>query len=230
MSSNSYLIRRLIAATALLLSHVAASAQLAKPAPVDVLFGNHLTNVAAGTDLNYKFERTVNQPDVLGQPFTDDIKIEVKKVGSGGTRDVVVKIFSGERARDPHPITDMTGNPVLVVFLDRAVASYMAVAGGKVAYLKDKFRTALRERSTIEPVKIKLGDKTFDGHRVSVAPYSGDINAAKMRGYENSQFSFVMSEAIPGQFVELVASYDNPTKTAPRLEERTIMVGAEVLK
>jgi hypothetical protein len=206
-------------------------AEVAKPSSVDVLFERkHLSNVDAGVDLNYRFERTVSQPELLGQPFSDNIKVEVKKVAPTGTRDVVVKVFSGERARDPQPIDELTGNPILVVFLDRAIASYMAVAGGKVAYLKDKFRTSLRERATVEPAKVKLGDRTVDAYRISVAPYVGDLNAQKMRGYETSRFSFVVSEAVPGQFVELDAVYENTAKDAPRLEERTIMVGAEVLK
>ncbi len=231
MSSYSQAIRAIFVATAIAAGGAGAGAEVAKPSPVDILFERkHLTNVGAGTDLVYKFERTVSATDLLGQPFADDIKVEVKKVASDGTRGVVVKVFSGERARDPQPIDELSGNPVLVVFLDRAIASYMSVAGGKVAYLKDKFRTALRERSTVEEVKVKLGEKTVDAYRVSVAPYSGDLNAAKMRGYENSKFSFVVSDAVPGQFVELLATYENTAKDAPRLEERTLMVGAEVLK
>ena len=231
MLSYSQAIRAIFVATVIAAGGAGASAEVAKPSSVDILFERkHLTNVTAGTDLVYKFDRTVSSPDLLGQPFADDIKIEVKKVASDGTRTVVVKVFSGERARDPHSIDELSGNPVLVVFLDRAIASYMSVAGGKVAYLKDKFRTALRERATVDSVKVKLGGKTVDAFRVSVAPYSGDLNAAKMRGYENSKFSFVLSEAVPGQFVELLATYENNAKDAPRLEERTLMVGAEVLK
>jgi hypothetical protein len=208
-----------------------AGAEIAKPSPVDILFERkHLSNVEAGKDLVYKFERTVSQAELLGQPFTDDIKIEVKKATADGKRDVVVKVFSGDRARDPHPIDELTGNPILVVFLDRAVASYMSVAGGKIAYLKDKFRSAIRERATVEAVKVKVGDATVDGQRVTVQPYAGDLNAAKMRGFENSKFSFVLSDAVPGQFVEMDALYENTAKDAPRLEERTSLVGAEVVK
>jgi hypothetical protein len=202
-----------------------------KPSSVDILFERkHLANVAAGSTLDYRFERKVSAADLLGQPFSDDIKIDVKKVASDGSREVVVKVFSGERARDPQPIDELTGNPILVVFLDRAIASYMSIAGGKTAYLKDKFRTAIRERATVEPVKVKLASNTVDAYRVSITPYSGDLNASKMRGYENSKFTFVVSDAVPGQFVELLATYENVAKDAPRLEERTIMAGAEILK
>jgi hypothetical protein len=208
-----------------------AVAEVIKPSSVEILFDRkHLSNVSAGTELVYRFQRTVSAVDLLGQPFSDDIKIEVKKVADNGAREVVVKVYTGDRARDPQIIDDLTGNPVLVVFLDRAIASYMSVAGGKVAYLKDKFRTAMRERATIEPVKVKLGGKTVDAQRVSITPYTGDLNAQKMRGYEISRFSFVVSEDVPGQFVELLATYENTAKESPRFEERTLMAGAEIVK
>ncbi len=208
-----------------------AVAQLAKPSSIDILFDRkHLSNAPVGTDLLYKFQRTVSATDVLCQPFSDDVKIEIKKAAPEGSRDLFVKLFTGERARDPQFFDGLTSNPILIVFLDRAIASYMSVAGGKVPYLKDKFRTAMRERASVEPVKVKLGDKVVDAHRVTVTPYAGDLNATKMRGYENSRFSFVVSDAVPGQYVELLAVYENNAKDAPRLEERTLMVGAEVVK
>lgn len=207
------------------------AAQAAKPSPVDMLFEHkHLANVQAGDTLSYRFERQADSPDLLGQPFSDDIKIDIKKAASDGKREVVVKVFSGERAREPQTIDDLTGNPILVVFLDRAVSSYMAVAGGKIAYLKDKFRSALRDRATVEPVKVKLNDKTVDGYKILVTPYAGDLNSTKMRGFENAKFSIVVSDNVPGQFVELLADYQNTAKEAPHLEERTILSGAEVLK
>lgn len=230
MSRLKSTIRGFVAAIVLASQALGAQAQIAKPSSVDILFERkHLTNVDAGADLVYRFQRTVSSTELLGQPFSDDIKVHIKKAGADGTRDVVVNVFTGERGRDPQTIDELSGNPILVVFLDRAIASYMSVAGGKIAYLKDKLRTALRERSTVDPVKVKLAGKTIDAYRVSVTPYAGDLNAQKMRGYENARFSIVVSEAVPGHFVELSATYDNNDKAAPRLEERTLMVGAEVM-
>ena len=229
VSRFNHSVRAILAAAALGSGVLGASAENAKPSSVDMLFERkHLANLDAGADLAYKFQRTVSSAEILGQPFSDEIHVQIKKAGGDGARDVLVRVFTGDRAREPQPIDGLTGNPVLVVFLDRAVSSYMSVAGGKIPYLKDKFRTALRERSTVEPVKVTLGGKTVDAYRVSVSPYASDLNASKMRGFENSKFSFVVSEAVPGHFVELVAVYENTDKAAPRLEERTLMIGAEV--
>ncbi len=203
----------------------------AAPSAVDMLFEQkHLGNVEAGQKLAYRFSRDPSKPDLLGAGFSDDITVDIKKVAADGTREVDVRIYTGDRAREPQIIDGLTGNPILVVFLDRAVASYMALAGGKVPYLKDRFRSALRDRATIEPVKVKMGDKTVDATRVTIAPYVGDPNATKMQGYENSKFSIVVSDAVPGYFVELVSNFENTAKEAPKLVEAILMAGAEVQK
>lgn len=192
------------------------AAQAAKPSPVDMLFEHkHLANVQAGDTLSYRFERQADSPDLLGQPFSDDIKIDIKKAASDGKREVVVKVFSGERApRAPdHRRPDRQSDPGRFP-RPRGVVLH----GGcrcKIAYLKDKFRSALRDRATVEPVKIKLNDKTVDGYKILVTPYAGDLNATKMRGFENAKFSIVVSDNVPGQFVELLADYQNTAKEAP---------------
>lgn len=220
----------LAAVGAALAAAPAACAETATPNAVDILFERkHLSNVAAGADLDYRFQRSVSSPELLGQPFNDDIHVEIKKVGTDGARDVLIKVFSGDRAREPQPLEGITGNPILVIFLDRSVASYMSVAGGNVGYLKEKFRAALRDRATVEPAKVLLGEKTVEAQRVTIIPYAADVNAAKMRGFQKSKFSIVLSEAVPGQFVEMQATYESTDKAAPRLEEKTQMVGAQVI-
>lgn len=208
-----------------------SSAAPTTPSVVDMLFERqHLGNVPAGQELVYRFERVVTRPDLLGQPFDDAVKVAVRKVAADETREVEVAVFSGERARAPQVIDGLTGNPILVVFLDRSVASYMAIAGGKLPYLKARFRDALREGGRMEPVKVKLGDRTVDAVKVTITPYAADPNAGRMQGYQNARFSLVVSEAVPGHFVEMIASYDNADAAAPRLEERLAMVGSEVVK
>jgi hypothetical protein len=46
-----------------------------------------------------------------------------------------------------------------------------------------------------------------------------------MQGYEGSQFTMLVSEAVPGQLAEMVASYTSTIAGAPRLEERITLAG-----
>lgn len=204
----------------------AAAAMPAKPSAVDVLFeAKHLGNINAGEQAKYRFQRTVSDPKMLGEPFNDDITLGVDKLNADGTRNVTLKIFTGERARTPESVPDLTGNPVLVLFLDRAVSNYEALAGGNRNYLKGRFRDGLREKAKIEPVKIDYNGKSVDGYRVTLLPYEGDPNALRMMGYEGSQFTFLVSPSVPGELAELVAHYESGVKGAPKLEERITLAG-----
>jgi hypothetical protein len=185
----------------------------------------HLDNLAQGAHVVYRLQRTVSDAQLLGQPWSDDIKLDIRKVEGDGKREVVMQIFSGERAREPQDITDMTGNPLLVLFLDRCVKNFNQVAGGNPPYLKNAFRTALREKAKIEPVKFDFDGHTVDGYRVFVQPYIDDANAPKMQGYEGSRFSIVVSDAVPGRFAELVSNIENKDEKIPKLEERITVAG-----
>lgn len=208
-----------------------AMADAGKRSAVDLLFeSKHLELLNKGTEASYRIQRTVSDAKMLGDPFSDDIKIGVNAVDVEGKRDVVIKIFTGERARDPRVETGMTGNPILVFFLDRAVSNFALVGGGNRNYLKQQFRDALRDKADIQKTTVEFGGKSVDAYRVSVAPYVEDKNARRMLGYETSIFTFVVSEAIPGYFVELVSTFASALPDTPKFEERITLEGVGAVK
>lgn len=206
----------------------AATAAGSLPEPLTILFERaHLSNMEQGAETIYHFERIPSDPKILGAGFKDDITLKIDEVQPSGKRNITLQIYSGDRARNLQKITDMTGNPLLVVFLDSAVAGYRTVAGGDSGYLKNQFKIGLRNGAKIEAVKIDYKGKTVDGYRVSVTPYIDDPNAVKMQGYNESKFTLTLSEAIPGEFAQMTSVYESTLKGSPRLEERTTLDGVE---
>ena len=204
----------------------AVAAPAAGKSAVDVLFETkHLTNLTSGAETKYRFQRAVTDEKMLGAPYSDDITLAITKLNPDGTREVTMKVFTGERARDPEVVPDLTGNPVLVFFLDRAVNNFSSLAGGNRNYLKGKFREGLREKSKIAAVKIDYNGKPVDGWRITVAPFDNDPNALRMLGYEGAEFTFLVSEALPGHFGELASHYESGIKDAPKLDERVTLAG-----
>lgn len=202
------------------------------PTATDILFErSHLAAVDKGSRLAYRFQRTVSDPKILGKPFSDDITVDILAVDDKtGTRDLKIGVFSGDRGRDPQNITGMTGNPVLVVYLDRAVNQYSILAGGARSYLKNQFRNGMRDFAKIEEVEVDYKSEKVAGYRVSVIPYNEDPNKLKMQGYEGSRFEITLSDKVPGHFVEFAAIYESGVKTAPRLEERITLTGVEKIQ
>jgi hypothetical protein len=211
------------ATAAVMLLSAAASASGEPQKPVDALFdGNHLKLTKQGSQLNYRFQRSVSHEKVLGAAFSDDLKIDVTAV-KDDKRDFEFRVFSGERARDPFVDHDRSGNPLLLWYLDRSVNSYKGLAGGGLTYVKGRFMEALKNANA-EPTKVDIDGKSVDAFRVTVTPYAGDPNASRMMGYENSRFVIVYSDAVPGFFVEMSSTLENTDAKAPRLEERISFV------
>lgn len=220
-----------VAAMALFGMAGVAGAQTAAPTAVDVLFERkHLDGLAKGAALTYRFERTVSDAKTQGEGFGDDIQVDVNDVSEQG-KDVAVQIFTGERARERQVIPGMTGNPLLVVFLDRCVINMSRLTGAQAPYLKGAFRNALRDKAKIEPARIDYAGKTVDGYKVTIEPYADDPNATKLQGYERSRFTITVSEQVPGHFVSMLSHFENIKPETPGLEERITIAkvdGAQV--
>ncbi|RUO99039.1 hypothetical protein [Hyphomicrobium sp.] len=229
MSKKFFRNAGLAAVAAASLSAAAYAADAPKPA--DILFETpHIKSVPAGTDLVYKFERKPSNPKLLGDGYSDDIKLKVESDGEPGKKNVRLELYTGDRAREPQEITNMDGNPLLIVYLDNAVAHFRMLAGGDPSYLKGAFKKGLADDAKITPVKIDYKGQSVDGFRVSLAPYANDPAKSKMNGYEVSTFSIALSDKIPGYFAKMASEYTNSDKNAPTLEETTTLVGVGDVK
>jgi hypothetical protein len=209
----------------------ASSSAAETPKAAEILFERpHIASVAPGSELVYKFERKPSNPKVLGEGFTDDITLKVESDGAPGKKNVMLQIYSGDRARDPQEISDVDGNPLLLVYLDNAVSHFHMLAGGDSAYLKGMFKKSLADGATIAPVKIDYKGQPVDGYLVSLTPYINDPAKEKMNGFEGSTFTIALSDKIPGYFAKMVSDYTNTDKKAPSLEEITTLEGVGDVK
>ncbi|TCR67107.1 hypothetical protein [Bosea sp. BK604] len=199
----------------------------AQESPAEILFSRpHLSGVAAGSELTYHLERSASDTQRLGQPFGDDIKLTIKSVTENGARDIDLRMFTGERARDVNSISGLTGNPLLVIFLDRSVGNMVQLTGGKAPYFKDRLRAGLRDKATSEATKAEFEGRLLDATRITVRPFVDDPNATRMLGYEGAQFEFVVAEAAPGMLLELKSEFTSDLAGAPKLTERIVLTGS----
>ncbi len=215
---NRWLIAALVALTALPAN---AANDTDVPSATDIMFERpHLKGMAKGSEATYRFQRIVSDPNVLGLAFEDDVNLKIEDVADDGTSTANLVVFTGERSRGDNSNAGMTGNPLLVFFLDRAVQNYAMLSGGNRAYLKNAFRVDMRQNAKVEPVKVTYDGQSVDGYRVKLVPYAKDLNRQKMKGYESSHFEVVLSEKVPGHFVRFVSVWESTEKGSPRLEER----------
>ncbi len=212
-------------------SQVVDAAAADQPTATNMIFEHkHLSNVEQGNEIDYRFNRTVSNAQLLGEPFSDDITLKIVGAKPTGEKDVDMQIYTGERARDLQKIPNVTINPVFIVYFKLVVASLGNLTGAKSGYLQNTFSMGLKDKAKIEPVKVDYKGKTIDAYRITMAPYADDRDASKLQGYEGAKFTMIVSEQVPGEIVQMDSIYESTIKAAPRLEERITLNGAEPVK
>lgn len=207
----------------LLLPAAAGAADGHKAAPI-LFESRQLDLVGQGEEVTYRFEKKGSDERLVGKDYADDIRLGVAKVNGNGERDVVFRVFTGDQARDPQNWSDLTINPIFIWYLDRAVVTFNSLAGGNQMYLKHKIREALGE-ATAEAVKIDYAGRTVDAYKVSIAPFANDLSVSKMQGFHKSSFTIVVSNQVPGYFVDLQSSFVSVKAAGPELREQIKVVG-----
>ncbi|MFG3590906.1 hypothetical protein ACFXS9_00065 [Bradyrhizobium sp. RDI18] len=164
MSKFSFRYAGLAALAAACMASASVSAE-ETPKPADILFERlSLRPSRRVRTSSTSSRRTPSDPKTLGPGFSDNITLTVERaMAARAKKNVRLQIYSGDRARDPQEITDMDGNPLLVVYLDDAVAHFRLLAGGDGAYLKNMFKKSLAQDAKIAPVKIDAKGQSVDG-------------------------------------------------------------------
>jgi hypothetical protein len=176
----------------------------AVPNAVNLIFEHkHLSNVDQGKQVGYRFNRIVSNPQLLGEPFSDEITIKVVGAKPTGEKDVDLQIYTAERARELQKLPSLTINPVFIVYFDMSMATLAQLTGAKYGQLKATFSDGFKDKAKIEPLKLAYNGKTIDAYRITMAPYIGDAQASKMQGYDVSKFTIVVSNEVPGEIVQL---------------------------
>jgi hypothetical protein len=193
---------------------------------IDLLFNEkHLKALKKGNKLVYRFKRDVNDASRAGEAFDDTIDVGVTKIQPDGAKNIRMQIFTGERARNPFKTPGMTGNPLLMWYLDRAVATYRLFAGGSVPYLKTGFRNAMRDAAEVTPAKMKVnGGAEVDGYRIKLMPYQNDAAKDRMQGFEKSTFEITVSDDVPGFFHTFTSNFESGIQGAPKVTETIELV------
>jgi len=185
--------------------------EAAAPSAAVLLFETpQLGQAAPGSTLTYRYSRKVSDPE-LGASFEDRIKLLIAAPAAAApkeARNVKVDFFGPERHRAAGPFEDVTGNPVLVLFLENHLAELSGKLMGNPRYFKNAIRTALRDKAEVAPADIDVGGRSFKGWRVTVTPFAGDANAKRMRGLEKLTYVFEVAPDLPGEIARITITAD----------------------
>ncbi len=214
----------LLTAAVLVSPVAAADAGDVKKASHFIFESQHLDKIKKGDELVYEFASKPSDESLKAAGFNDKISVKIMDVVNG-KRAIEMQIYTGERARDLQKMPELTINPIFVVSMQQAMATFARMSGGDFNYLKTRFTKVLDEKGKVEPLKIDYKGETHDAVRISVTPFKEDAAVAKMKGYEASTYSMIVSPTVPGEFVESVSVIKSTEADKFGFEDRTAIAG-----
>jgi len=197
---------RSLAFAVILLAWPAAAPALEQEAPAasELLFETHdWQALPANTALLYRYERVSGLSLEQVRGFTDTIRLVVRPGSAAASRNVQVEMFSSPHRRPAGPFDEVTGNPILILFLEQHLQTLAAAVGANPRYLRNAIRAGLREKASVIPATITYQDQPVPAWRIETQPFAQDPHRARMKGLDVLNYSFVTSERVPGRIFSI---------------------------
>ena len=166
-----------------------------------IWLADHLKNIKEPTRLYYEFVKS----GTYEEGFTDAVYLDIIKLNEDGTKNAVLDFFTADRkqAVSPDNVTNITGNPVLGIYMQGDVYEMNRLTEGHWRHFQKMIKIALRQDATIEPVTFLYNGKEYQGEKISFDPFIKDPHRSDFEKFANKHYEFIFSDAIPGSLYQI---------------------------
>lgn len=149
------------------------------------------------------YSRDVTNTQVPEAAERNSGQIELKIDGSDDM--AKLRFLQGEKHRNMGAFPASVGNPMIMVFVESVVRDMAETAGGSPFYIRNRVKEALVRPATTEDVSIEFDGATIPAQAVTLRPFDGDPNVARMQGFGDLALTVTMSDQVPGWYHSLSA-------------------------
>lgn len=212
------------------LAAAAPAAQEDEPQTAQALLFDkgYLLRLGAPSRLVYSFKQSTADAELFGQGFEDEVTMRLSASAQGnGQKDVTLDMFTGERQRTLGPLSQVSGNPIIMMFLERDVLQMNRHIGGQPVYFRNVIRLAFREKARVEPASFVWDGLEVRGAKITIQPFLGDPHGERMQLFKSKTYEFIVSEAVPGGVYAMHATLADTRidATAPAVDMRLTLKG-----
>lgn len=162
----------------------------------------HLASIHAPRTVTYDYlAETGNAPQVA-----DRATLALVARKDGGCCGTHVDFLSGANAVNLPDLDEPVSNPVVMYFLESEVRLLERTTHGQSAHFRRQIRLALASDATVKDATVRWGGKDVPAQVVHVAPFLHDPYRARFEREAKTEYTFVLSEAVPGGFVRMAAA------------------------
>lgn len=200
-------------------------------AEVKLWMTDHFSSVTEPVSMYYEFERSGS----YDPGFVDSVYLKVKKLNEDGTKNVQLDFLTGEKKQvvRPENVTEITGNPILGIFLQGDVQNMQQLTEGHYRHFIKMIKVALREVATVEPVTFSFDGKDYSGEKITFSPYLNDTHRTEYERFAVKTYEFIFAEKLPGQLYQIkttIPDIADPDAKKPLIQETVTLKGIKAYK
>ena len=162
-------------------------------------------DITAVTDLRFAHHRTGSALAGKGRTIGHG-SLEVSYRQSNSFHHQVTFRLSHDRQhRTVGPLSTNFGNPLIWVHLESTTRTISALTGVSPFYIRDRLKTALRASGLVQPITAVFGKRQIQAREIVLKPFRGDPLDARLGAFAKLQLRFQITDAVPGNFLKLIA-------------------------
>lgn len=189
---------------------------------------NHLKNIKHPTRLYYEFQKSGSYEE----GFTDSVYLDILHVNQDGTKDADLQFLTGDRQQPygGNNVTHITGNPVLMMYLDGDIHEMNRLTHGSSQYFQRRIKMAFASSAKVEPTTVHYDGKDVKAEKITVLPYIDDPHISQLEQFAKKRYEFILSDDIPGTIYQIrtVVPAKEENAKQPLLEETLTLERVQV--
>jgi hypothetical protein len=211
-----------LASIALTMSLPASAAEDYSPAERALFMTNQLAALKPPTTLRYSYIRSGS----LEEAFNDKVSVKLQAQPNGSCCTASAEFLGGPRRLALPEVDTGEGNPVILYFLERDIREMSRLTKGQANYFRKRIRMAVYKGATIDDLTVPFNGKAVAARRITVSPYVDDPLRARFEKLANKQYTFTLSDAVPGGVYSIRTRIDADAGTAvPLIVEEMLVDG-----
>ncbi|MCZ6802625.1 MAG: hypothetical protein O7D86_01460 [Proteobacteria bacterium] len=170
-------------------------------AEIKLWHGDHLANIKQPLSLYYEFIKL----GTLEDGFSDSVYLKILELNEDGSKNAMLDFFTGysKQVVTPDNVTNITGNPVLGIFLNGDVKVMSRLTKGNPRHFRNRIGISLREEAVVESTTFIFNGKEYQGEKIYFSPYLNDPYRRKFEKYADKYYEFIFSDDIPGSLYQI---------------------------
>lgn len=174
--------------------------QAADKTAADLIFSEpYLKKLGHPNVVSYSYTHETASPKEYGDAFKEAVTVHVRRPTlENGFNSVAIALKSDDRSYELGPFENTSGNPVIMMFLERDLNQMRSRVGGTPVYFRNTIRRAFREGAEIADTTVEIKGVQVAAKRITIRPFKDERQAGRFGKFRGKVFETIVTDAVPG--------------------------------